>query len=194
MSAVCPACGVAVVPGYAKCPRCQKPLPYGNGSRRAPTAVAGGTVAEDRQFPWALVAVPLGAVIVIALFLKLVAGGGDDAPVVADGPIGATPAQPQGTVVAQPALPTDPQPVRPTQPAAPDPTAAVAELDRLLRGQRLWSTIQTELPRIDVRSSSCDNPSMRPSIDRVAAVLRRAGLTRLRCLAQSGTVVFERDL
>lgn len=191
MSAVCPACGVAVVPGYAKCPRCQKPLPYGNGSKRA--AVAGGTVAEDRRFPWALVAVPLGAVIVIALFLKLVAGGGEDPLVAADGGTVATPAQPQGTLVAQPIEPTT-QPVRPTQPVAPDPTAAVAELDRLLRSGRLWSTIETVPPRIDVRSSSCDDPSMRPSIDRVAAVLRRAGLTRLRCLAQSGTVVFERDL
>lgn len=150
-------------------------------------------MAEDRRFPWALVAVPLGVVIVIALFLKLVTGGGEDPSVAADGQTVATPAQPQGTVVAQPLEP-NPPPVRPAQPAAPDPTAAVAELDRLLRSQRLWSTVATEPPRIDVRSSSCDDPSMRPSIDRVAAVLRRAGLTRLRCLAQSGTVVFERDL
>ncbi len=156
--------------------------------------MAGGTVAEDRRFPWSLIAVPLGAVIVIALFLKVVAGGGEDPLVAADGQPVATPAQPQGAVVAQPALPTNPQPVRPTQPVAPDPTAAVAELDRLLRSGRLWSTLETVPPRIDVRSSSCDDPSMRLSIDRVAAVLRRAGLTRLRCLAQSGTVVFERDL
>ena len=193
MSAVCPACGVAVVPGYAKCPRCQKPLPYGNGSKRARTAVAGGTVAEDRRFPWALVAVPLGAVIVIALFLKFVAGGSDD-PSVTEGSNQPVTTQPPGPVVAQPTLPTNPEPVRPTQPVAPDPTAAVAELDRLLRSQRLWSTVEATPPRVDVRTSSCDDPSMRPSIDRVATVLRRAGLTRLRCLAQSGTVVFERDL
>lgn len=193
MSAVCPACGVAVVPGYAKCPRCQKPLPYGTGSARPRTVVAGGTVAEDRRFPWALVAVPLGVVIVIGLLLKLVAGGGEDAPVIADGNLAVAPVQPQGTAVAQPVEPT-PQPNQPAQPAAPDPRAAVAELDRLLRSRRLWSTVEAVPPRVNVRTAACDDPAMRPSIDSVAAVLRRAGLTRLRCLAQSGTVVFERDL
>lgn len=190
MSAVCPACGVAVVPGYAKCPRCQKPLPYGTGSRR-PT-VAGGTVAEDRRFPWMLVAVPLGAVIVIVLFLKLIAGGSDAPPAIADGNLAVVPVQPQGPVATPLVEPT--AQAQPAQPAAPDPRVAIGELDRLLRSRRLWSTVEATPPRVDVRSSSCDDPSMRPSIDSVAAVLRRAGLTRLRCLAQSGTVVFERDL
>jgi hypothetical protein len=35
---------------------------------------------------------------------------------------------------------------------------------------------------------------MPPAIDSERPVLRGAGLTRLRCLAQSGAVVFERDL
>lgn len=196
MSAVCPACGVAVVPGYARCPRCQKPLPYGNGSKRARTAVAGGTVAEDRRFPWMLIAVPLGAVIAIGLLLKLIAGGSDDKPV--DAPVAVQPAQPQGGTVAAQVVEPPPQQrppvVQPAQPAAPDPNAAAGELDRLLRSRRLWSTVETAPPRIDVRSSFCDDPSMRASIDSVAAVLRRAGLTRLRCLAQSGIVVVERDL
>lgn len=192
MSAVCPACGVAVVPGYAKCPKCHKPLP--GGGKRAVTT-AGGTVAEDRQFPWMLIAVPLGTVIVIALLLKLVAGGGDDKPTAgsADTPVVA------GDPIPQPNQPTSVQPVQPTRPdqptqQAPDSNAATAELDRVLRSRRLWSTVEASPPRVDVRSGLCDDPGMRPAIDSAVPVLRGGGLTRLRCLAQSGTVVFERDL
>ena len=194
MSAVCPACGVAVVPGYAKCPKCQTPLP---GNRRLAT-VAGGTVAEDRRFPWMLIAVPLGAVIVIVLLLKLIAGGDDTTTEPAAGsdqPVATTTTQP----VARPNPTTTTQPVQPTNPSqparpAPDPNAAVGELDRALRGRRLWSTVEASPPRVDVRSGLCDDPSMKPTIDSAVPVLRGAGLTRLRCLAQSGTVVFERDL
>ncbi len=192
MSAVCPACGVAVVPGYAKCPKCHKPLP---SAKQRLVTKAGGTVAEDKRFPWMLVAVPLGSVIVIGLLLKLIAGGGGDPPAVAlEAPAVA------GTTAAAPppALDTT-QPVQPARPAAPtqqapDPTAAVTELDRLLRSRRLWSTVEALPPRVDVRSGLCDDPGMRPAIDTTVPALRSGGLTRLRCLAQSGTVVFERDL
>lgn len=191
MSAVCPACGVAVVPGYAKCPKCHKPLPS-YGKHRAVTSTAGGTVAEDRRFPWLLVAVPLGSVIVIGLLLKLISGGSDTpAPVTPETPGVATPVQPAQQAPDQPV-----QQVRPVQPTqqAPDPRAAVAELDRMLRSRRLWSTVEASPPRIDVRSGQCDEPGMRSAIDNVVPVLRGGGLTRLRCVAQSGTVVFERDL
>jgi len=193
MSGTCPACGVAVLPGYAKCPKCHKPLAQG---RRIQT-VAGGTVAEDKRFPWQLIAVPLGAVIVIVVLLKLIAGGGDDKPEATTGSDQATgttavTTQQTGTTTTQTAEPV----VRPNQPAqqAPDPNAAVGELDRALRGRRLWATVEASPPRVDVRSGLCDDPSMRSTIDSVVPVLRGAGLTRLRCVAQSGTVVFERDL
>jgi hypothetical protein len=45
-----------------------------------------------------------------------------------------------------------------------------------------------------VRSGSCGDPAMRPAIEGAKVVLRGAGLTKLRCLEQSGAVVFERDL
>lgn len=192
MSATCPACGVAVLPGYAKCPKCHKPLPYGGG-RRIQT-IAGGTVAEDRRSWIPLVAVPLGAVIVIVVLLKLVFGGEDDAPPTPT-PAPEQPAQlvqPQNPTTAPPAQPS--VPTQPTRPQAPDPRAATAELDRALRGRRFWSTIEVSPPRVDVRSASCDDPAMNPTIDGVAPTLRGAGLTQLRCLAQSGTVVFERNL
>lgn len=193
MSATCPACGVAVLPGYAKCPKCQKPLPFGGG-RRLQT-VAGGTVAADKGFPIALVAMPLGAVIVIVVLLKVVFGGSDEAPAPAEGSevptVQAAPPQPTTTTPTEvrPSFPT-----QPVEPQGPDPAAATAALDRALRGRRFWSTIEVSPPRVDVRSGSCDDPAMNPTIDGVAATLRGAGLTRLRCLAQSGTVVFERNL
>ena len=192
MSAVCPACGVAVVPGYAKCPKCHKPLPY-SGGRRAQTT-AGGTVAEDKRFPIALIAVPLGAMIVIALLLKTCAGGDEATPETT-----VQPTQPAVQVGgADPTIAAQPidlgQTTQPAVPQAFDPSVAIGELDRVLRGRRFWSTIDVARPRVDVRSASCDDPAMSPTIDAVAPTLRSAGLTRLRCVAQSGTVVFERDL
>jgi len=166
-------------------------LPYGT-LRRPATAVAGGTVAEDKRSPWPLIAVPIGVMIVIALIAKGLSGSPDE-------PITASIATPTVAPQPQPDQPTaqvvEPtRPIQPAKPAAPDPSAALAELDRVLRGRRLWSTIETAASRIDLRSGLCDDPGMRPAIDSVAPVLRGAGLTRLRCLAQSGTVVLERDL
>ncbi|MBA2543486.1 MAG: hypothetical protein H0V17_27840 [Deltaproteobacteria bacterium] len=190
MSAVCPACGVAIVPGYAKCPKCHKPLLYGGGRRAAP--LAGGTVADDRRFPIALIAVPLGAMIFIVLLLKTCSGGDEVTPETTVQPT--QPAtQVSGTAPAIEA-PIEPGPIAQPTPQAFDPSVAIGELDRVLRGRRFWSSIDVARPRVDIRSASCDDPAMGPTIDGVAPTLRGAGLTRLRCLAQSGTVVFERDL
>jgi hypothetical protein len=72
--------------------------------------------------------------------------------------------------------------------------AAVLHLEATLRRQRLWGRAEITGPRIDVRSGSCGDPAMPPAIEGERAVLRGAGLTRLRCLEQSGAVVFELDL
>ena len=75
-----------------------------------------------------------------------------------------------------------------------DPYAVGRDLERALRRQRLWSTVEVGAPMVDVRSSSCSDPQMGPMLDAARAALRSAGLTRLRCLEQSGAVVFERTL
>jgi hypothetical protein len=90
-------------------------------------------------------------------------------------------------------------PVAAVAPAAPvtraqDPAAAAADLERTLRGQRLWGRVMISGPRIDVRSGSCADPAMRSTIEGTSRLLRSAGLTKLRCLEQSGAIVFERDL
>jgi hypothetical protein len=195
MSAVCPSCNVPVVPGYVKCPKCHTPLPYGTG-RRAPGVEAGGTTVEDRRFPIVAVVVPALVVLAVVLFFGLRSDDDDDGEAAADSSPQGEPAQ-HAQPVGQPAQATAPaQPPISNVPAAPRPTPAVAgaDLERALRKQRLWSTIEIAGDRIDVRSSSCSEAAMPATIDASAAALREVGLTELRCLAQSGAVVFTRKL
>lgn len=183
--AFCPSCGVAVVPGYVRCPKCHKPLP-----RRPATAVVGGT-AVDTKSRGPLFAVIAGALVLgaIVAYIGLRSSKPDPRQESA-----AAPAQPQ---VAQPEAPTETlaaAEVRPTTPTAPDPTAVASDLERNLRKLRLWSTVSVEGSRVDVRSGSCADPAMAPVLDTSVASLKAAGLTKLRCLEQSGRVVSDRDL
>lgn len=198
MSAVCPSCQVALVPGYVRCPKCHAALAAPRSKRS--TNDPGGTALEDRAFPTVPV---LGAVAVAAVVIAVFAFGGSGASArkaPAIDPLTATPSRPgddQSTLGA-----TAPQPSRvvPTQPApspvvagpaAPDPVAAI---ERALRRERLWATVQVAAPRVDVRSASCRDAALASAIDGIRSALREAGLTRLRCVEQSGAVVFERDL
>src|SRR5689334_17318890 len=68
MGDVCPACGVVVVPGYVKCPRCHQPLPSRRG--RAGGEPSGTALAsQSRRFPvGALVIAVAIAAGVVSLF------------------------------------------------------------------------------------------------------------------------------
>jgi hypothetical protein len=156
--------------------------------------VAGGTAVEDRRFPVFAIAAPLGGILLVVLLVKVCGGGSSDDPIQEPAPGTTRPARPIAQQTQQ--TPTAPQqnPTTPTQPAAPDVAAASAELDHALRLKRFWSTIEISGSQVDVRSGSCDDPAMPGVISGATSVLRGAGLTRLRCLAQSGTVVFERNL
>ena len=68
MSSVCPACGIAVVPGYVRCPRCHAGLPAGAGRTKRTTADPGGTAVARRGFPISAVAVAVGVAAAIILF------------------------------------------------------------------------------------------------------------------------------
>jgi len=193
MSAVCPRCAVAVVPGYVRCPKCHAALPTGRMKRV--TGDPGGTTMVEKGFPLTPVLVAVGVAGVIILVFGF----------------NRTSRPPE---VAQPALPelvevAGPTPtartrvvdsVAPTAapvavaPVAADPQLAAAALEDVLRRQRLWGRVQISGARVDVRSGSCGDKAMPPAIDGEKAVLRGAGLTKLRCLEQSGAVVFERDL
>lgn len=185
--ATCPSCGVAVVPGYVRCPKCRKPLP-----QRA-SAVEGGTAVE---------APSRGGPLLIGLAAVVLAAGGviaymatrKDAPATA--PARAPTAQ-ADTTTPEAETPTTPDPPAQAQaqPAAgPRPADLAGELERALKKQRLWSTVEVTGNRADVRSGSCDDPAMAPMLDGAAPSFKAAGLTKLRCVEQSGRVVTDRDL
>lgn len=191
MNAVCPACGIAVVPGYVRCPRCHAGLPVGAGRTGRTAADPGGTVVVQRGFPISAVVVAVGvAAAIILIFGTRRARPTAPEPAALPAPVEA---------VAAPRIATAPSTSPVAEPPRPDTTeqdrrAAARQLEVTLRRQRLWGRAEIIGPRIDVRSGSCADPAMPPAIDGERTVLRGAGLTKLRCLAQSGAVVFERDL
>ncbi|MEJ7602263.1 MAG: hypothetical protein WKG01_30480 [Kofleriaceae bacterium] len=190
MSAVCPSCGVAVVPGYQRCPKCRAALPYGTGRIKRVTSDPGGTTVRESGFP--IMAALIGA-IAIALAVVLIFGlGGKDKKK----PKRAVPVT-QEPMARVPSAPVPTAPVEAAPPIAvpaPDPNATAASLERALQRQRLWSTVEAYGSRVDIRSAACSEPGMTAMIDAARDPLRAAGLTRVRCLAQSGAVVLERDL
>src|SRR5881275_617222 len=130
---ICPACGVAVVPGYARCPKCHAPLP-----RRLTTSVEGGTALEGTRSKAPLAGIVAAGVIGLGVILWLGVRhhGGDTAS-----------AQP-APVAAQPANVAAPQPaIAPvvadtsSAPRRPPPATIAADLQRALGKQRLWSTV-----------------------------------------------------
>lgn len=185
MPGTCPACGVAVVPGYARCPKCHAALP-----KRAQTNVEGGTSLEPpRRVP--LPAVIGVGVIGLALIIWLgMRGSHDKKP-----PAPATVTAPTAPVVTNDVTlaPAAPAPTV-TRPAAPDPGAIAADLERTLQRQRLWSKVTVIGSRVDVRSGSCSDQAIQAPIAAAAGSMKAAGLTSLRCVEESGTVVFTREL
>ncbi len=190
MSAVCPQCGVAVVPGYVKCPRCHSVLPK---DRRGQTrAGAGGTAVDGQRSP--IVPIVLGGAVAvgIVLWFALRAPGTTRPP----RPETTDPRDAVDTASAAPRAVTpevttpDPTPGS----AAPDPTAAIRALDRALKKQRLWSKVELRGDRLEIRTASCSEPAMTSALEAAGPALKSGGLTRLRCMEQSGAVVFERDL
>lgn len=185
--AVCPSCGVAVVPGYVRCPKCRKPLPQRHST------VEGGTAVEapSRSFP--AIAALIGAVVIGGGIIAFFALRGDKKPAAA------RPAAPTEDTAAPetatPAVtPDQPAPTQTAAPKGPQPEDIAAQLERELQKQRLWSTVSVIGSRVDVRSGSCSEPAMAPMLDGAAPAFKAAGLTKLRCVEQSGGVVTDRDL
>jgi hypothetical protein len=195
MNTVCPACGVAVVPGYVKCPRCHAGLPAGLGRTKRTTLDPGGTAVPQRGFPVSIILGAVGLVVLVLLALALRGGSKktEAPPPAPPEPIPAVVANPAPrppTVTTQTAASTPAQ----AQVATADPGPAIAELKAALRAQRLWGAVEIVGQRVDVRSGSCADPGMRSLIEAKKSMLHGAGLTNLRCVEQSGAVVFERDL
>ena len=188
----CPACHVAVLPGYTKCPKCHGLLPYAKRPRSATMGDAGGTVAEDKSSPLVPIVVAMLVAGGIIAFFGLRGGGGSSEET--------RPVSPPVALAPQPPAPTLTTPLAQAQPLIPRdtprarPNQAVTQLEQALKKQRLWSTVVVVDDRVDLRSATCADPAMGPTIEAARAGLRGAGMVRLRCLEESGAVVFDRNL
>lgn len=181
-----------------KCPKCGNPLPALARTKSNTFGSGGGTAVPDASSGSRLnLFIALGASVAIAIVLVVVLGGRGGTKTASTTPSTATveEEEPQNTP-NQPAQQPDEPANTPSQPANndADAQAAAAELTTELKRQRLWGTVSVVEHRVDVRSGACDNKDMAPVIDAARPRLQGAGLTKLRCLAQSGAVVFERDL
>lgn len=181
---LCPSCGVPVVPGYARCPKCHAALP-----RRLATNVEGGTaLPETRGVPFVTIltagAVGLGVILWLGLRHRS-----------SDKPVSRPAVAPAAMAAAAPQPSLAPGvPDTPSAPTRPAPETVAEELSRTLDKQRLWSSVTIVADRVDVRSDSCSDPAIQAPIAAVAASFKAAGLTQLRCVEQSGAVVFTRAL
>lgn len=198
MSSVCPGCGVAVVPGYVRCPKCHTALSGATTTGRIRRIDEGGTAMPDRSFP--LMPVLLGLAVLAAMILVFGTRGTKtktetEAVATIPDPVPATPIRTAPpTAAARPATEVAAPGAVATGPTAADISAASRALEGALRQARLWGRVEAGGGLVVVRSGSCGDRTMRPTIDGQAALLRGAGLTKLRCVEQSGAVVFERDL
>lgn len=194
MSVVCPACGVAVVAGYVKCPKCHAAIP--TRPHAQPQGPGGTSMAGGGGLP--MIPMLVGGAVVLAIVVGVMLRGGKaKASSTTDPSDAGAEVEPEGESPPVQTAPTDPTPVVPNQavvPRGPDPGAAAASLETALKRGRLWGTVEVTGARVDVRSGACADPGMGPVLAAAHAALHDAGLTKLRCLEQSGGVVFERDL
>jgi hypothetical protein len=188
--AVCPACGVAVVPGYVRCPKCHRPLPRFARNTASPV---GGTTLGTAKRGSPIVAIAI-AVIVGGGFIAFFALRGSKTSHAAAAPA------PEETSPVPAVVPSGPSqaPVTTTPPpvatSTPNPGSIASQLQRTLQRMELWSTVSITGARVELQSGSCRDPQLEKQLAVVAASFRSAGLTHVRCLEQSGAVVFDREL
>jgi hypothetical protein len=167
-------------------------------TRASNTQSPSGTVLQESQERGGNLWLVIGVSIVLAIGVGFAlsrannsrTATADPKPTVAE-PTAPTPTQPPPT---QPLPSQSLQPTTTTQPAGPDPQQVANDIDAELKKQRLWGTVAVTSGRIDIRSGACDDKAMKPLVDTKVTQLHAAGLTKLRCLTQSGGVVFERNL
>lgn len=192
MSATCPGCGIAVVPGYVRCPKCHAPLAA--GSRRIPLSTGGTALPEATGRPFPVVPSLLAAILVVGIGIFVATRGGSEkasAAPEAEAEAETVSAAPVTRPTNDPLVVADPDT---TGPAAPEPSVVAAEVERELKRQKLWMTVSVAGTSLEMRGSSCTDPALASTVMGAASRLRAAGLTKLRCLAQAGSVELERDL
>jgi hypothetical protein len=154
------------------------------------STVAGGTAVSGGRLP--VLPIIGGAVLAIGLILYFVIGKSSDAKPKPAGVGSGSVEETDDDTTQEPA--PQPEVDRDRETNRVDPNAVAHDLERALKNQRLWSTVEVGGNTVDVNTGSCRDANMIPMIDAARTALHNAGLTRLRCRENSGAVVFERDL
>lgn len=188
----CPACGVAVTPGYIKCPRCHAGLP--RMPRAGRMTAGGGTAVETAApVPWVPIVVGVAVVGAAVAWLALRSGAAPAAPA----PVAPTP------TAIEPVAPAPPPAVVPE--VAPTVTApgadvraartqAVAALEASLKSSRLWSKLEVAGTSVRITSALCGEAGMSAAVDAARAQLKAGDIVRVECRAGHGGLEWARDL
>ena len=186
----CPSCGIAVTPGYQRCPRCHHELPTSvRFSRIADGGGATSTAALDesqRRWPWYLAGLVIlaGAVAVVVIGSS---GGRHPAPLPDDPVVEDQPDEPQ-------AGSADDDQVQAPPPSRPDPGPIGDRLARNLARVRLYATVEVIADTVEIWSSFCADPGIPGLVAEVAPDLRDAGVITVRCRALHGAEQWSRPL
>lgn len=193
----CPSCGISVMVGYVKCPKCHAPMPGSTTGRNRRASMAGGTTSERIDVladegrgggMWWLAGVVVIGVGVAVWATQCRGTRRATAPAAA-----VTDTQPAaGTAQIDDTAP-DQRPA-PVAPGGPDPAYAADALEGELAGERLYATVQVVGEILDVRSAFCNEVRLGEIVGRHAAELKGSGVQRVRCSETYGTQVFERGL
>jgi hypothetical protein len=179
-----------MMPGYVKCPKCHARIPR---STAPPAVHFGGTTVETKRSPATAIAIVAVTILAVVIGYYALRGGGK-APAGDVEPPPTAPSEPSTIATPEPGEPGQAAPPSTFSPTPVHPEAIGGELERTLKRMRLWATVEVSSRTVDVRSSSCNDKAMQPVLDGVMPRFKAAGLTRLRCVEQSGAVVFSRDL
>lgn len=185
----CPSCGIAVTPGYQRCPRCHHELP--TSVRFSRIADGGGATSAapidepQRRWPWYVVgfAILAGAVAVVAIGSSR---GSHAAPILDAPAVAAPPVEPQPGGA-------DDEQLQPA-PARPDPGPIGDRLARNLARVRLYATVEVIADTLEIRSSFCADPGVPGLVAEVAPDLEAAGVVAVRCRALHGAEQWSRPL
>ncbi|KAB2908822.1 MAG: hypothetical protein F9K40_04170 [Kofleriaceae bacterium] len=198
-SQACPACGVKVMLGYAKCPKCHAPMPNATArSRRPSVAGGGGTTSQPIERidglggrGWIVGVVALVVVAGAIIWAVELRGGGETKrPAEAAVPVETGAA----TATAAPIeLQPDELPA-PNLQNRPDPAYVADALEGELARDRLFATVDVAGELLDVRSAYCTDPRFSEITARYIADLKASGLVRIRCSETHGEQVYERAL
>jgi hypothetical protein len=195
-SQACPACGINVMRGYAKCPKCHAPMP-GNAGRSRRASFAGGTTSQPIEtidaggggsgWIWVLAGIALVAAVVTFIATR---GGDAKKPAHSAVPVENGP----GTASAQPQQPDNEPAQVPQSQNRPDPAYVADALEGELSVARLFAVVEVSDSLLDVRSAFCSDPRFSEITAKYIADLKAAGLSTIRCSETHGAQVFERPL